>query len=60
MFAGAKFFNQPLNAWNVSGVTDMAVGMFSRAPNFDHPLVDQWKVDNVMIELHVSRGNTIQ
>ena len=45
---GAEFFYHQLNAWTVSQVTDMAVGMFSRAPNFDHPL-DQWKVDNVMI-----------
>ena len=35
MFKGASSFNQPLNAWNVSHVTDMNA-MFSGATSYEH------------------------
>jgi len=44
MFAGASSFNQPLNNWNVSKVTDMR-WMFE-ASSFNQPLND-WNVSNV-------------
>jgi surface protein len=45
MFQGAESFNQPLNNWDVSQVTDMAF-MFSVAESFNQPL-DNWDVSNV-------------
>ena len=42
MFYLAKAFNQPLNSWNVSNVTDMC-GMFFMANSFNQPL-DSWQV----------------
>ena len=45
MFTGAQSFNQPLNDWDTSNVTDMC-GMFEYAENFDQPL-DKWDVSNV-------------
>ena len=39
------FFNQPLNKWNVSNVTDMS-GMFLGATSFNQPL-NNWNVSNV-------------
>ena len=35
MFRGASSFNQPLNNWDVSKVTDMA-DMFNGARSFNH------------------------
>jgi surface protein len=37
MFASATSFNQPLNSWNVSAVTNM-VSMFDSATAFNQPL----------------------
>ena len=37
MFWGATSFNQPLNNWNVSNVTDME-DMFENASSFNQPL----------------------
>ena len=45
MFASARSFNQPLNNWNVSNVTDMHL-MFYGATSFNQPLND-WNVSNV-------------
>ena len=42
MFASAKLFNQPLNNWNVSNVTDMK-GMFWDATSFNQQL-NNWDV----------------
>ena len=44
-FAYAEAFNQPLENWDVSGVTDMS-GMFSGAAKFNQPL-EKWDVSNV-------------
>ena len=41
----ASSFNQPLNDWDVSNVTDMN-SMFSDASSFNQPLND-WDVSNV-------------
>ena len=45
MFEDATSFNQPLNKWNVSKVTDMN-WMFYGANSFNQPLND-WNVSNV-------------
>jgi surface protein len=45
MFKDARSFNQPLNNWNVSNVTNMA-GMFFNARSFNQPL-NNWNVTNV-------------
>ena len=45
MFGGANVFNQPLNDWDVSSVTNMNT-MFSNAWAFNQPL-DKWDVSNV-------------
>ena len=45
MFYYALSFNQPLNNWNVSKVTDMEE-MFWIATSFNQPL-DNWNVSNV-------------
>ena len=45
MFAGANSFNQPLNNWNVSNVTNMNY-MFENATSFNQPL-NKWNVSNV-------------
>ena len=45
MFADATNFNQPLNAWDVSSVTDMR-SMFSASSSFNQPLND-WDVSSV-------------
>ena len=47
---GARSFNQPLNNWNVSNVTDMSL-MFYSAESFDQPLTD-WDVSNAAFDLH--------
>ena len=45
MFYGATSFNQPLNSWDVSGVTNMN-GMFASATAFNQPL-NSWDVSSV-------------
>ena len=45
MFAHAEKFNQPLENWDVSKVTDM-FGMFNSAVQFNQPLGD-WNVSQV-------------
>jgi len=45
MFGGAESFNQPLNNWDVSLVTDMEA-MFSLAKSFNQSL-DNWDVSQV-------------
>jgi len=42
MFYEARSFNQPLNKWNVSKVTNMEE-MFYRAESFNQPL-NNWNV----------------
>ena len=44
MFYDATSFNQPLNKWNVSNVTDM-YSMFAVAKSFNQPL-NNWNVSN--------------
>ena len=44
MFRGATSFNQPLNKWNVSKVTNMSE-MFFYANSFNQPL-NKWNVSN--------------
>ena len=41
MFENARSFNQPLNKWNVSNVTNME-GMFNGATSFNQPLHAPW------------------
>ncbi len=45
MFNKAYSFNQSLQDWNVSKVTNMS-DMFSDATAFNHP-IDKWDVRNV-------------
>ena len=45
MFKHAESFNQPLNNWNVSNVTNMNY-MFEDATSFNQPL-NKWNVSNV-------------
>ena len=45
MFRGATSFNQSLNKWNVSNVTNMKF-MFCAAESFNQPL-NNWNVSNV-------------
>ena len=45
MFEGAEAFNQPLEKWDVSHVTDMA-DMFKGASSFNQSL-EKWDVLNV-------------
>ena len=45
MFSKAKEFDQPLNNWNVSKVTDMSA-MFYHAKSFNQSL-NNWNVSNV-------------
>ena len=51
MFSRATNFNQPLNDWNVSSVTDMN-DMFAGATSFNQPL-NSWNVSKVsrMVEM---------
>ncbi len=42
---GSMSFNQPLNNWNVSNVTNMWY-MFEGAESFNHPL-NKWNVSKV-------------
>jgi surface protein len=45
MFGKATNFNQPIDSWNISSVTDMIL-MFYEAANFHQPL-KEWKVSGV-------------
>ena len=45
MFYQAHAFNQPLNNWDTSKVTDMSY-MFNRAEAFDQPL-NNWDTSKV-------------
>ena len=45
MFSYTENFNQPLNSWNTSSVTDMS-SMFSRAKSFNQSL-DKWDTSKV-------------
>jgi surface protein len=45
MFCNCKSFNQPLDGWDVSNVTDMSF-MFHDCENFNQPL-GSWNVSNV-------------
>ena len=45
MFLAAGSFNQPLNDWNTSNVTDISE-MFADAESFNQPL-DNWDTSNV-------------
>ena len=45
MFCFARSFNQPLDNWNVSNVTDMN-NMFNDVTFFNHPL-NNWNVSKV-------------
>ncbi|MBQ8036820.1 MAG: DUF285 domain-containing protein, partial [Proteobacteria bacterium] len=45
MFDGATFFNQPLDKWDTSYVTNMG-NMFKDADGFNQPL-DKWNTSNV-------------
>jgi len=47
MFFGATSFNQPLNNWDVSQVTDMEA-MFYQATSFNKPL-DNWEWYRMLI-----------
>lgn len=46
MLGGARNFNQPLDSWDTSSVTDMSF-MFSGATFFNQPL-DSWDTSNVV------------
>ena len=54
MFNEATSFNQPLNNWNTTNVTNMS-GMFWRATSFDQPLND-WDTSNVTNMNEMFRG----
>ena len=45
MFFDAEYFNQPLNKWNVSNVTNMRY-LFNNAWSFNQPL-NKWNVSKV-------------
>jgi len=50
MFQGANSFNQPLNKWNVSNVTEMT-GMFQGIESFNQSL-DSWNLsDDIYTDL---------
>ena len=49
MFCSANSFNQPLNNWNVSKVTDMEI-MFAGATSFNQPL-NNWNVSNDVTDM---------
>ena len=45
MFRCASSFNQPLNSWDMSGVTDVSE-MFAEAESFNQPL-GAWKLSGL-------------
>ena len=45
MFYSTKAFNQPIDKWDVSKVTDMG-HMFRKSDAFNQP-IDKWDVSNV-------------
>ena len=45
MFYGSKLFNQPLNNWDVSNVTDMSF-MFYDCESFNQD-ISKWDVSNI-------------
>jgi surface protein len=51
MFYGTKVFNQPLNNWDVSNVTNMK-GMFREARAFKDQNLSSWDVGNVPSDKH--------
>ena len=63
MFWFAKSFNQPLNNWNVSNVTDMlqmfcsATHMFRDASSFNQP-INQWNLNSSPNMYRMFRGAT--
>ena len=57
MFEGAESFNQPLNSWNVSNVTNMR-HMFRGAESFNQPL-NSWNVSNVNNRRGMFTGATL-
>jgi surface protein len=63
MFFGAVRFNQPLNDWNVSNVTNMSY-MFKDAESFSEPL-DDWAVSegtdmtNFMREYETNQNDSV-
>ena len=42
MFRGSQAFNQPIDKWDVSNVTDMSY-MFLESKKFKQTLPDEWK-----------------
>ena len=56
-FSGAKQFNQPLNDWNVSNVTNMEF-MFYRCYKFKQPL-NKWDISNVIENKDMFSGDNL-
>jgi surface protein len=54
MFAETQAYNQPMNNWNTSKVTNMTF-MFHFNPAFNQPL-DQWNTSNVINMGHMFHG----
>jgi surface protein len=56
MFTGATSFNQNLNSWDVSNVTDMN-SMFNVATSFNQPL-NSWDVSSINYMNEMFKGAT--
>ena len=56
IFSFANCFNQPLNNWNVSNVTNMWY-MFQNARSFNQPL-NKWNVSNLYFMSSLFNGAT--